>query len=569
MKSESATLTSRRAWHFVKYFLFAIVYALAVRFGFAVRYGSAYQSTMWIASGVLIIALVRSSPRQWPIYLLLHVAISLGIAHRVFDSGTWMPTGAEALTTAIDALKACAGAVLIRRFIPHQDPLHGPREFGRCVIGGTMLTAVSATLCAPAVASTLEHQSLLLTWRIWWLSDALGIMTVAPAVLSWCGGGKPWLRTASSARRWEYVVALIGMGALAYLALAYDNQPPRGFLNYPIWILPVFVWLVTRFHASLVAVAVLMLALVAVIGLVAGAGPFVHPAQPPHEHVLAMQTFMFCVLISQLGLAAFATERDRKNTEALIWQRELLEAQKREAIGTISAGLAHNFASSLLGMDAFARALASESATPGERARHLHGLHELITSARAVTRPLMGMAHEESRAPELHNLAKVLTETRPLLARVVPPTFSLVIERAEACWAHIHISHVQQALINLVTNAADAMPEGGRITLRANPADTYAELAVSDAGTGMSPELRERVAEPFFTTKQRGQGTGLGLATVFAITRNHGGEVRIDSTPNRGTCVGLRFPLAPPPAPSAIAPPGPDPSPDHPARSGD
>jgi CheY-like chemotaxis protein len=141
-----------------------------------------------------------------------------------------------------------------------------------------------------------------------------------------------------------------------------------------------------------------------------------------------------------------------------------------------------------------------------------------------------------------------------LLAQSVGPSVRVAVHvDDDARFVVSDANQLELALLNLAVNARDAMPDGGTLTIKAAPAEDpvrrlpHVELAVSDAGTGMTEEVRARAIEPFFTTKPTGQGTGLGLSQVYAVARESGGSLSIDSEPGRGTTVRMMLPAGAPP----------------------
>jgi signal transduction histidine kinase len=191
---------------------------------------------------------------------------------------------------------------------------------------------------------------------------------------------------------------------------------------------------------------------------------------------------------------------------------------------------------------------AQEIRTAGEQSA------ALIQQLLAVARPRL----VEARALSIN---EVVRGVRDLLARVIGENIELVTSLADDLgWVKMNPAQVQQIVMNLVLNARDAMPDGGRVTVTTrNCADFLAqptgqkssltpsiEIAVTDSGSGMNAETRSHLSEPFFTTKLPGQGNGLGLATVFSIAKQYGGTVVVESEPGRGTQVSVRLPRVDP-----------------------
>ena len=243
---------------------------------------------------------------------------------------------------------------------------------------------------------------------------------------------------------------------------------------------------------------------------------------------------------------------DRPQTE-----QQLRDAHKMEAIGRLVGGVAHDFNNLLTGM-----VLCSELILAGlEKDSRLRRFAEEIRNAgeqgAGLIQQLMAVARQRAVEPCLLSLNDVLSGFRNLLTRLIGENIELVDELADDLGlVRMDPAQVQQIILNLVLNARDAMPDGGRITLHTRncegtgPAraahnqfcDSWISLAVSDTGCGMDAETRTRVFEPFFTTKKPGQGNGLGLATVYRIVTHEGGTIEVDSEVGRGTRVVVHLP---------------------------
>jgi CheY-like chemotaxis protein len=191
-------------------------------------------------------------------------------------------------------------------------------------------------------------------------------------------------------------------------------------------------------------------------------------------------------------------------------------------------------------------------------------------SAMSVTRQLLLLSRQGVVEDRVSDLNGILRQSGQMLSRIIGEGIAVVVELGDELWAvRADEGRIQQLLLNLATNARDAMPHGGVFRIVTEnvswgaadgsqiPPGDYVVVAVSDTGVGMDAETRERVFEPFFTTKVVGKGTGLGLAIVFGIVSRGGGYVHVDSAKGRGTTFRLFFPRVNDPIESGVRREGP------------
>jgi PAS domain S-box-containing protein len=238
-------------------------------------------------------------------------------------------------------------------------------------------------------------------------------------------------------------------------------------------------------------------------------------------------------------------------------------SQRMELMGRLTAAIAHDFNNVLGAIVAFAE-LAREEVGEGTAREDLDEILGAARSGAALTRKLLDFPRgNEGDRGVTADLAQVLPQFRAVLDRVAGPRVNVEVEvTAPALPVTIDAHSVEQVLLNLVTNARDAMPHGGRVVLSASRPDTatdrfvagdYVRVEVSDNGQGMSEEVRLRSFEPLFTTKPRGKGTGLGLATCKMLIERCGGAIDLKSTVGVGTSFLIDLPLAPAVDPSTVA----------------
>jgi PAS domain S-box-containing protein len=251
-----------------------------------------------------------------------------------------------------------------------------------------------------------------------------------------------------------------------------------------------------------------------------------------------------------------ATQQDvtaRKGLELQLWQ-----AQKMEAVGRLAGGVAHDFNNLLTIINGYSQ-LIVEGLEPNSTLKPLATeVQKAGERAAGLTRQLLAFSRRQVLAPEILDLNVVITNIEKMLRRLLGEDIEFRTLCDPALW-HVRADRgqVEQILMNLVVNARDAMPQGGRLTIETSNAQLdaayprshahvipghYALLLISDTGIGMDSVTQARIFEPFFSTKEHGKGTGLGLATVYGIVKQSGGYIWVYSEPGRGTTFKVYFP---------------------------
>jgi two-component system cell cycle sensor histidine kinase/response regulator CckA len=276
----------------------------------------------------------------------------------------------------------------------------------------------------------------------------------------------------------------------------------------------------------------------------------------------------------RMGSEIVFTVMLRDVTERRNLERQLLQAQKMEAVGRLAAGIAHDFNNLLTAIYGSTELLLGGLSADDERREDVQEIKKAAERAAALTRQLLAFSRQQVLAPQILDLNTVVADVERMLRRLIGEDIEFRSVLAPGLGAvQADPGQVEQVIMNLVVNARDAMPRGGQLaieTANAELDDVYAErhiavrpgryvmLAVSDTGIGMNADTKARIFEPFFTTKEKGKGTGLGLATVYGIVKQSSGYIWVYSEPGQGTTFKVYLPrveaAAEPPAPKPVAP---------------
>ncbi len=258
-------------------------------------------------------------------------------------------------------------------------------------------------------------------------------------------------------------------------------------------------------------------------------------------------------LIREIEERRAAEEALRKSEE------ELRHAQKLEAVGRLAGGIAHDFNNLLTAIIGYADLLTHEPNDDATVRQHAELIRQAGDQAATLTRQLLAFSRKQILHPKVIDLNKLVVEMEKLLRRVIGEQFDLkTFPHAEDGRVKADPSQLETVILNLGVNARDAMPDGGKLAIRtgniqvdgeklsnlSNPLSSgkYVVLSVTDTGVGMDEQTRSRIFEPFFTTKGPGQGTGLGLATVYGIVRQSGGAIGVESELGRGSTFSIFLP---------------------------
>jgi two-component system cell cycle sensor histidine kinase/response regulator CckA len=239
-------------------------------------------------------------------------------------------------------------------------------------------------------------------------------------------------------------------------------------------------------------------------------------------------------------------------------ETKFAQSQKMQAVGQLAGGVAHDFNNLLTVIIGNCEFLLMRHQAGDPSFKEINEVHQNALRAAALVSQLLAFSRKQTMQPKVLALGDVVGELAQMLRRLVGEGITLNVERETDLWAvHADEAQLGNAIINLVVNARDAMPSGGTVTIKtANytassasslgtaimPAGDYVRIEVTDTGTGMTKEIQSKIFDPFFTTKPVGQGTGLGLATVYGIVKQSGGFIDVDSEMGRGTSFNIYLP---------------------------
>jgi PAS domain S-box-containing protein len=256
-------------------------------------------------------------------------------------------------------------------------------------------------------------------------------------------------------------------------------------------------------------------------------------------------------VIGALGVSVDVTGR-------VVLERRYRDIQKMEAVGRLAAGVAHDFNNLLIAIGGYAELVMDSLDPADDRHSHLLEVRKAVDRAAALTRQLLAFSRRQVLQPKLVDVNLLLGDLEKFLRRTLGADIDLVLSlQPQLDPVRVDPAQLEHALVNLAVNARDAMPAGGELRFATDIADVtdtsalhrppmksgrYVHILVSDTGVGMPPDVQARIFEPFFTTKPPGQGTGLGLATVYGVVKQSDGYIWVNSTVGKGTAFSIYLP---------------------------
>ena len=263
--------------------------------------------------------------------------------------------------------------------------------------------------------------------------------------------------------------------------------------------------------------------------------------------------------VRRIGLAFDVTTLREADGERRAFRERVSELARLESVARMAATTAHDFANILIGIDVFARSLEHESGLSERGRADIARIREAVRSGREVTDTLVALGQRRAETPTLVPLGRAIRQLADGAQGLLGASVELELELAEPDVAvELDRGALDRAIVNLVANARDALPEGGRVRIGTGVVEEdetvptavgvaaggrYASILVADDGTGMDEATMARVFEPYFTTKPTGRGTGLGLSSVHALVRASEGHIHLASAPGAGTTFRICLPL--------------------------
>ncbi|HHT9107271.1 MAG TPA: PAS domain S-box protein [Candidatus Wunengus sp. YC64] len=264
-------------------------------------------------------------------------------------------------------------------------------------------------------------------------------------------------------------------------------------------------------------------------------------------------------IIGVAGTARDITEHRRAEEERTKLREQLYHAQKLESIGTLAGGIAHDFNNILTAIIGYGNLLQTEVKEDGSARDFIQKILKSAERAANLTQGLLAFSRKQQSNPQPVSVNEIIKEVEGLLMRVMREDIKLTTTLADkSCMVMADTGQMEQVLMNLATNARDAMPAGGILSIstdivemgdeyikahRYGKIGRYVLISISDTGKGMDAITKEKIFEPFFTTKEVGKGTGLGLAIVYGIIKQHNGYIDVDSESGKGTAFRIHLPL--------------------------
>jgi signal transduction histidine kinase/CheY-like chemotaxis protein len=497
---------------------------------------------MWPPAGIALAAMLLGGPRLLPgvalgafITTTIHIAL---ISAGVIAAGM--------------VLQVVVNARLLRHFAFDQrlERVRDPLLLAAVTCVGAVVSALFgiAGITVGAIPTTNDLPSGLM---VWWMRDWLGSLVMVSLILTWAKSRAiEW----TAPRIAEAIGMLVGLLILSQVifgvwTLFPEQNVPLAFLFFPI-----VGYSGLRFGPRGAATLVALMATLSLPVAALGLGPF--GGLSATVTIFLLHTFLLLGWISGHTLAAVRAEWEEALQRRIALEEQLRHSQKMEAVGRLAGGIAHDFNNLLTAIIGYTE-IVMVGLGPGDPRRgDAEEISRAAMRAADLTRQMLAFSRKQILQPKIIDLNTTLAKVEPMLRRVIGEDIVMTIApKAIRPQVRVDPGQIEQVIMNLVVNARDAMPRGGRLTVETGdpvmepgtlPPDArpgqYVMLAVSDTGVGMSGDVRARIFEPYFTTKEVGKGTGLGLSTAYGIVRQSDGHIQVFSEPGQGTTFRIYLP---------------------------
>ncbi|MFN0070370.1 MAG: MASE1 domain-containing protein [Chloroflexota bacterium] len=580
-----AAIASRGHVRVALLLLFSVAYVLAAGFGQGLAIIPGVSITFWPPAGIFVASLLLSPQASWPRWVLAGCLAELTCNVIWFHN----PLHLALVYFAANALEALTAAWLLNRVLGRPLRLATLEEVAAFVL---LAAGIAPTVGATVIAATdaiIGKHPFATAWTLVWLGDSTGLLVSTPLAL---GVVQTWRERASIPSR-----RILEAAVLTLLLLAGSVLSATGYLPTAYVTLPPLLWAAARFQLLGAATALGFVTLMTAAYTVTGEGEFAGPPELMQYKIVMLKTFLGISAVSALAVAALSQQRvlamlslqetnaalearvadrtaaleslnatlERRVVDAVA-EREtaeahLRQAQKMEAVGRLTGGVAHDF-NNLLTVVIGNLALLRRRVEGLDDPRLMRLVDNAMDGAKRgaqLNHRLLAFSRQQPLQPKVVDANELVEGMLDLLRRTQGEDIAIETVLADGLWrAEVDPNQLENSVLNLAVNACDAMPDGGKLTIRtanvqlneASEASTNGEIkggqyilvSVSDTGSGMSPEVQASAFEPFFTTKPVGKGTGLGLAQVYGFMRQSGGHTTIDSELGQGTTVELYFP---------------------------
>jgi signal transduction histidine kinase/CheY-like chemotaxis protein len=564
--------------------LFALAYFGAGILGNIFYFEPEKVATLWPASGLFLAVLLLSRFRLWPALVLAAIVAHIAVDVLVSSKAVWT----SIFFTSADVVEACTGAFLLRRVLAMSGTFSQLKEvLGLAVVAGLCSTALGALVGAAAVVTVYPKASYWSVWQVWWFADALGVLVVAPAILTWAGVTRQSFQAPSARRIVEVSVLFVAMLLVAQLVFGAAPAPAQSVFDAPYLVFLFLLWAALRCDPHIVATASLALTLLLIWNADQGRGPFMIAGTSVHERVLALQAFLAVTPLSALILSAVVTAR-RRAERLLAEYNQRLEQQVAERTRELSqtldhlaqaireaqdarataeeanraksqflANMSHELRTPLNAIIGYSEMLQEEAADLGQ-ANLSPDLEKINTAGRqllALINDILDLSKIEAGRMELYletfELSTMLQDVeatiRPLLEKNAN---TLVVHRPDNLGAmRADLTKVRQSLFNLLSNACK-FAQRGTIALdmarEAVDGVDWVTFRVSDTGIGMTPEQLAKLFQPFtqadVSTARLYGGTGLGLTITQRFCQLMGGNIAVESAVGQGSIFTIKLP---------------------------